>query len=109
VSTDQAGSIGSTEYMAASRQVLGIPVVLDANLPTNLGVGTNQDPILGVTADELHLWEDANAPLFIRAEQTAAGSLSVKLVVYGYSAFSAGRYPGAHGVIAGTGMVTPVF
>lgn len=102
-----AGNAGGTAYEATGRQIFGVPVVLDGNIPTNLG--TNEDIILGVTADELHLWEDESAPLLIRAEQTAAGNLTVKLVVYGYSAFAAGRYPGAHGTIAGTGLILPVF
>jgi HK97 family phage major capsid protein len=108
VSTVQAGNIGSTEYMANNRNILGLPVVVDGNMLTNLGAGT-EDVIIGVTNDELHLWHDDGGPLFIRAEQTGAGNLSVKFVVYSYSAFTAGRYPGAHGTISGTGLIAPVF
>jgi HK97 family phage major capsid protein len=104
-----AGNAGDTSYEAMNRQLFGVPVVLDGNIPTNLGAGTNEDVILGVTASELHLWEEPNAPLTVRAEQTQAGSLTVKLVVFGYSAFTAGRYPSAHGTISGTGLVTPTF
>jgi hypothetical protein len=104
-----AGNAGGSAYGDMNRVLFGVPVVLDGNIPTNLGAGTNEDVIIGVTASELHLWEDPSAPLLIRAEQTAAGNLTVKLVVYGYSAFSAGRYPGAHGTIGGTGLVTPTF
>jgi HK97 family phage major capsid protein len=107
VSTDQAGNIGGTEYMANNRNILGVPVVVDGNMLTNLGGGTNQDDIVAVTASEMHFWDDGVQ--FIRAEQTTAGSLTVKFVLYGYSAFSAGRYPGAHGTVAGTGLVTPTF
>jgi HK97 family phage major capsid protein len=87
----------------------GVPVVLDASIATNLGGGTNEDRIYGVTADEAHLWEDPNAPLFIRAEQPAAASLGVLFVVYSYFAYTFGRYPSAHGKISGTGLVTPTF
>ncbi len=103
------GSVDSNGYGGAVGVIAGVPVVLDANVETNIGAGTNQDTIWAVTSSELHLWEDTTAPLFIRAEQTTAGSLSVKFVVYGYSAFSAGRHPGAHGSINGTGLVTPTF
>lgn len=106
VDTVQAGNISGTEYMATGRNILGIPVVVDGNMLTTLGAGT-EDVILGVTARELHFWEDGVQ--FIRAEQTAAGNLTVKFVLYGYSAFSAGRYPGAHGLITGTGLIAPVF
>ena len=103
------GEISSNTYGGVVGVLAGLPVVLDGNLPTNLGAGTNEDVVLGVTADELFLWEQPGSPLLIRAEQTAAGNLTVKLVVYGFSAFTAGRYPGAHGTIGGTGFVTPSF
>jgi len=35
--------------------------------------------------------------------------LSIRFVVYGYSAFTAGRYAGTRGTISGTGLVTPAF
>lgn len=104
-----AGNAGDTSYESSDRLLFGVPVVLDGNIPTNLGAGTNEDVILGVTASELHLWEQEDAPLFVRAEQTAAGNLTVKFVVYGFSAFTAGRYPAAHGTVGGTGLVTPTF
>jgi HK97 family phage major capsid protein len=109
VDTVQAGNIGSTDYMAQNRNILGIPVIVDGNIPTTLGTGTNEDVILGVTAPELHLWHDPSAPLLIRAEQPLANQLAVRFVVYGYSAFTAGRYPGAHGTITSTGLTTPSF
>jgi HK97 family phage major capsid protein len=105
----QAGVIGGTDYQGVNRSILGVPVVLDGNVITNNGGGTNEDIIHGVTAQELFLWEDPGAPLFIRAEQTQAGNLSVKLVVYGYSAFTGGRRPTSQGDIQGTGLITPTF
>ncbi len=98
----------SKEYGAGVRGMLaGLPVIVDANIPTT--VSSTQDVILGVNNAELFLWEQPGAPLFIRAEQPGAGSLQVKLVVYGYSAFAAGRYPDAHGTISGSGLGAPSF
>lgn len=104
----QAGGLGETGYAAAGASILGASVVLDRNLPTDAGAGT-EDVIVGVDASECHLWEDQDAPLLIRAEQTGAGNLTVKFVVYGYSAFTAGRYPLATGDITGTGLAAPTF
>jgi HK97 family phage major capsid protein len=87
----------------------GVPVILDASIATNFGAGTNEDRIYGVTASELHLWEDPAAPVYIRAEQPAAASLGVLFVVYGYFAYTAQRYASAHGKISGTGLITPTF
>lgn len=101
----------ATGYAQGVRGVLpnGIKVIVDNNIATNLGAGTNEDEIYVVNAAELHLWEDANAPLFIRAEQTSAAALGVLLVVYGYAAYSFRRYTNGHQKIAGTGLVTPTF
>lgn len=101
----------ATGYAQGVRGVLpnGIKVIVDNNIATNLGAGTNEDEIYVVNASELHLWEDASAPLFIRAEQTSAASLGVLLVVYGYAAYSFRRYTNGHQKIAGTGLVTPTF
>lgn len=87
----------------------GVPVLIDNNLPTNLGAGTNEDIILAVNLNELFLWEQPNSPLFLRFEETNGANLTVKAVVYGYSAFTAGRYPGASATIGGTGLVTPAW
>lgn len=103
----QGGEVSTREYGGVVGSVAGVPVIVDGNIPTN--ISSTQDVILGVTASELHLWEDASAPMFIRAEDVGSGNLTVKFVVYGYSAFTAGRYPGAHGTISGTGTTTPSF
>jgi HK97 family phage major capsid protein len=102
------GNVAGTAYgQGASGILAGIPVIVDGNVTTTNN--TTQDVIYGVTASELHLWEDPQAPLFIRAEQPKAISLGIDLVVYGYSAFTGGRYPGAHGRISGSGLTTPTF
>lgn len=93
----------------------GLPVTTDANVPTN--VGTNLEDV-DIVLDTNHalLWEDGDGmPRQLRFEQTLGASLTVKLVVYGYAAFTAGRYPQAFGKVggvdsvAGQGLVTPTF
>lgn len=102
------GEEQSKAYGAGVRGILaGLPVIVDANIPTT--ISSTQDTILAVTDNELFLWEQPGSPLLIRAEEVGVGTLTVKLVVYGYSAFTAGRYPGAHGAITGTGLTTPTF
>jgi HK97 family phage major capsid protein len=108
----QSGGMNmATGYGQGVRGILpnGIQVIVDNNIATNLGAGTNEDEIYVVNASELHLWEDANAPLYIRAEQPAAAALGVLMVVYGYAAYSFRRYTNGHQKIAGTGLVTPTF
>lgn len=87
----------------------GIPVVVDNNIATNLGAGTNEDEIYLVASEECHLWEDPSAPVYIRAEQTKAATLQVLFVVYGYFAYTFNRFSGGQAKIGGTGLVTPTF
>lgn len=82
----------------------GLPAIVDNNVPTD--VNSDQDPVIAVAADECHLWEDG-APLQVQVEKPA--TLQVELALYGFSAFTCGRYPLATGEITGTGVTTPTF
>jgi HK97 family phage major capsid protein len=93
----------------------GVPVMVDLNIGTANGT-LNEDVILALDSDELHLWEDGDGmPKQLRFEQTTGGSLTTKLVVYNYVAFTAGRYPqavakvGGIDTVAGNGLIAPVF
>ena len=85
----------------------GLPVYLDANIPTNLGSGTNEDRIITARFDDLNLYESTVRSRVLY--ETDADTLSVRLQVWEYAAFLAGRYPKSISVIAGTGLVTPTF
>ena len=72
------------------------------------GRGTNEDEIYIVSASELPPVGTRTRRHAIRTEATAATSLGVLMVVYGYAAYSFRRY--TNGLkIAGTGLVTPTF
>jgi hypothetical protein len=86
----------------------GLAVIVDNNVTTT--ANANQDEMYLVAQEEAHLFEDANAPAFIRCEQPNAANLGVLLVVYGYFAFTFERYPsGAFQKVGGTGLTTPTF
>jgi hypothetical protein len=105
------GTSNGNGYGKGVRGILpnGFLVVVDNNIGTAYGAGTNEDEIYVVPKDECHLWEDPNAPLYIRAEQTKVASLGVLLVVYGYFAYTFSRYANGMGKIGGTGLVAPTF
>ena len=107
----QAGGVNyAKDYGSGFRGLLpnGMAIVVDNNCSTT--VSTNQDEIYIVPTAECHLWEDPNAPAYIRAEQTNAAVLGVLFVVYGYYAYSYQRQPsGAMQKCAGTGLTTPTF
>lgn len=99
-----------TAYGKGSRGVLpsGLVVITDNNVPTTKGGGT-EDEIYVTSSQECHLWQDPNAPVFIRAEQPAAASLGVLLVLYGYFAYTFGRFTNSVQLVGGTGLIAPVF
>ncbi|MEU0809520.1 hypothetical protein [Streptomyces sp. NPDC005970] len=110
IAAQMAGTNLATTYGSGVRGTLpnGTPVIVDNNIATNLGAGTNEDEVYLVDRNECHLWEDPSAPMYIRAEQPKAANLGVLMVVYGYFAYTHVRYAQAR-KIGGTGLVTPTF
>jgi HK97 family phage major capsid protein len=87
--------------------IQGLDVVLDSQIPVNLGGGTNQDPVVVFDSQAAILWE--GSPHIEAFRETKADQLSVLLRFYRYAAFTAARYPKSISVILGTGLVTPTF
>ncbi len=109
------GDPTSTGTVESVGSLQGLPLVTDANVPTNMGT-LNED--VEIVMDRRHaiLWEDGDGqPRQLRFEQTLGNQLTVKLVIYGYAAFTAGRYPVAFSKVggadsgAGFGQIAPVF
>ena len=88
--------------------LLGLPVITDANVTTTNGAGANEDLIYVINAAEAHLWEAPDAPAYVRFEQPD-GKVAIRIVLFGFCAFTAGRYPLSGSIIGGTGLVTPTF
>lgn len=81
----------------------GLPVILDAQIPTNLGAGTNQDEVFVLDQSQVNLYE--SAPIAEAFEQTYANTLSVFCRIYEYYGIIANRLPKAISLITGTGMI----
>lgn len=87
--------------------IAGLPVVVDANIETTQGSGTNQDEIFIAYVPDMVLMEGdirtrvLDAPL--------SDTLEVRLQVFGYSAFASERHPKSIAAITGTGLATPSF
>ena len=100
-----AGILTSVASEQVVGQMHGLPVVTDPNVPINLGVDTNEDPIFVLRASDIVLWESG-----IRARvlpEVKSQNLTVLLQIYNYLAFSAARYPASIKTI--TGLVEPTF
>lgn len=104
---NQIATLGAVAAEQVVGQMHGLPVVTDPNLPTNLGVGTDEDIILVLRASDLYLWESSIRTRVL--PEVGSGNLTVRLQVYGYLAFTAGRYAKSVVEIGGAGLVAPAF
>lgn len=82
---------------------VGIPVLLDGNIPTNKGAATNETRIITLRTSDLYLWE---GPIQTRVlTEVLSGTMQVRFQVYRYAAFMPNRLPKAISVVSGTGMI----
>ena len=99
------GTYDRPAYDMGGLQILGIPVIADANMPTNLGSGTNETAVIVGDFSESYIWEDnGGSPMYVRFEQPD-GNIAIRTVVFGFSGYTAGKYPTAFSAITGTGLI----
>lgn len=98
------GVVGSEQVVGSMH---GLPVVTDPSIPTTLGAGTNEDIVLILRASDILLFESAIRTRVL--PEVGSGTLTTRLQVYGYLAFTAGRYPKSVVEIGGVGLVAPTF
>jgi len=88
-------------------QIGGLQVITDANMKTNTGVGTNQDPVMVGVKSDLKFWESAiHADTF---DAPYADSMGILFRIYSYTALIPSRYTTSVSVIDGTGLIAPTF
>jgi HK97 family phage major capsid protein len=85
----------------------GLPVLKDANIPTNLGAATNEDRIIIARKEDLYFFEAQGGPFIRVYEEVLSGTLQVRIQAFGYIAFTAERYPAATAIL--TGLTPPTF
>lgn len=90
--------------------LLGLPVLVDANVPTNLGAGSNEDVIVVCRSSDLLLFEQqGGAPFAVRLDERYAENLQVGFQAFGFSAWAPARWPAGVATVGGTGLVAPTF
>lgn len=87
--------------------IQGLPVVTDPSITITDGSGTNQDQIIVMRNQDLYLWESGVRSRVL--PDVGSGTLTVRLQVYGYLAFTAERQPASITLITGTGLTAPTF
>jgi len=93
----------------------GLPVITDANIPTNVGTPA-EDFVMIIDTSNVFLWENGDgAPKFLNFEQTLGNQLTTTVVAYNYAAVTGLRYPAAVGRVgaadstAAQGLVAPTY
>ncbi len=92
----QAGVI--SEGMVGTMQ--GLPIIVDANIGTTYGEGA-EDVAYVQRSSDIFLWESEIRTRVL--PEVGSGNLTVRLQLYGYCAFTAGRYPKSIAEITGLG------
>lgn len=95
---DAEGFVGSMQ---------GLAVFVDANIPTNLGSGTNEDIVIVMKADDVKLYE--GTPRAEASRENQFKNASVVFRLYNYAMIHSERQPKSIAIISGTGLVTPDF
>lgn len=84
--------------------IQGVPVYVDATMPTNYGTSTNQAPIIAGKFSDSYLFESGVKTRVL--PDVLSANLTVRFQVYGYTAL-AHRFNKSLSVISGTGAITP--
>ena len=102
-------AVGSTGYGAGVGVLVGpgIPVIVDEGIGAGFGVSTNEDRVIVTRLEELRGWEDP--VMSFRFDETVGAPQTVRLAVFGYSAFNAERYVSGTSLVVGSGLVAPTF
>jgi HK97 family phage major capsid protein len=104
-----AGDFGGVVAQGLVGSVQGVPVYVDANIPSTLGTGTNEDRIIVTRTDECFLYEAGNGPFLETFRDVGSGTLTVRFRLHQYWAQINSRRPKAISVISGTGLAAPTF
>ena len=96
-----------TTVQGVAGMFLGLPVVIDPNIPTALGVGTNQDEVFLIKADDMWLFE--STPKAEAFRETYADSIGVLFRLYSYAGTILNRYNTSIATMNGVGLVAPTF
>lgn len=99
--------LGMTEGTGVAGTLAGLPVIVDANVPTNLGSSTDEDRVIVTRLSDHALWEGGLVTFSF--DQSVNAPATIRLAVAGYSAFTAERYTSATSVVVGTGLVAPTY
>jgi HK97 family phage major capsid protein len=94
---------GAVTEGPVGRLTTGTPVILDGNIPSNLGGGSNETRVITLRTSDLYLWEGAIQTRVLT--EVLSGTLQVRFQIYRYAAFMGNRLSKAIAIVSGTGMI----
>ena len=100
---NQLGTANGVVNQGIAGEYRGVTVYLDPLIPTNLGVGLNQDEVFVLESQQINLYE--SVPQIEAFRETYSNQLSLFVRVYEYYGIIANRLPRAISAITGTGMI----
>jgi HK97 family phage major capsid protein len=106
----QQGSLPSaagTQSNGQAGTIAWLRVIVDPNIATNQGSGTNEDDVYVVDLGECLLSESALRTRVL--QEVLSGTLQVRMQAFGYSALAGGRRPKVLARISGAGLASPTF
>lgn len=104
-----AGAFGGVVSEGLVGAIQGLPIYVDANIPSTLGASTNEDRIIVVATPETYLYEESSGPFLETFPDVGSGTLTVRFRLHNYWAQINNRRPKAISVISGTGLAAPTF
>lgn len=104
---NQVASFTAVASQRVVGELQGLPVVTDPSIPITNGAGTNEDVIIIMRASDCVLYESSLRTRVL--PDVGSGTLTVRLQVYGYIAFTAERQAKGISVLSGTGLTAPTF
>ena len=104
---NQVASFAAVASQRVVGELQGLPVVTDPSIPITNGAGTNEDVIIVMRASDCVLYESSLRTRVL--PDVGSGTLTVRLQVYGYIAFTAERQAKGISVLTGTGLSAPTF
>lgn len=107
VAVNPVATNGDVAVAGAVGRFLGLPVVIDPNLPVNGGVGTNEDAVYLLKASDLWLFE--STPRAEAFTAPYAESLGVLFRLYNYAGLILNRQAASIAKMTGAGLATPAF
>jgi HK97 family phage major capsid protein len=104
---NSVAAFGGVAAQGIVGSIQGVPVVVTGSHSLVLGAGTNEDQVVVFRGDDCILME---SPIRTRVhEQTLNNTLTVRLQLFAYANFFAGRFPASTSTIGGTGLISPTF